>query len=69
MAAPTVGNSAVSITNMKIADAGIGINPISSWGSTETGTVHVFETSGNVGRHRGNEYDLIVSWKHRTMFP
>jgi len=57
--------SAASLSNLKVADAGIGINPISKLGLDLNWYRFQYDADiGGMSTSAGTEYDFIVSWKH-----
>lgn len=57
---------ATGLQGIKVADAGIGINPISKLGVDVNAYRFMYDATmaGVNGRSAGTEYDLILSWKH-----
>jgi len=60
----TVLSNGPGLTNLQVLDAGVGISPIAKLG-IDFNAYRFDHHRGVAGRtHAGNEYDLIVSWKH-----
>jgi len=59
------GNAGAGLSNLKVIDGGIGVNPIAKLGIDVNAYRFLYDTSiGGSGVSAGTEYDLIISWKH-----
>ncbi len=66
----TIVGNATGLSNLKVLDAGIGVNPIEKLGVDLNAYRFQYDSSNGAagaytgGVSAGTEYDLIVSWKH-----
>ena len=58
------GVGGAGLTNMRIWDGGLGVNPISKLGVDINAYRFWYTTSSSNLTSAGTEYDLILSWKH-----
>ncbi len=59
------GRAGAGLTNLKVIDAGVGINPIGKLGVDVAWYRFQYDANlGGIGTSAGTEYDLILSWKH-----